>query len=717
MFPGQGAQYVSMGKDLYKSNILFKTILDECFQIVKSSTGKDLKSLLFENTNTEDAERELASTDITQPVLFIYEYALVKLFEQFGIRPKYLIGHSIGEYTAACIAGVFDMQTALKIVIKRGQLMSKMNPGSMIAVRTSIENLKSIDNTYFEIAADNAPEMCTISLNSQNVDKVIELLDKNEIQFIPLNTSHGFHSEAFDPILSEFEEFVDSLNPSTPVLPFISCLTGKFITDEQATTGAYWAQQLRHTVHFREGISTISSYEDVIFLEVGPNTHLSSLVKQNKDVENKKSIIATLGKADEVNEQLKIITALGNMFLLGTEIDFNMLQNEVVVRKISLPTYPFERIRHWIDFVPSMKQVEVENSFTMTTSKRDLQQVVPSGGNGLVDELKAILFELSGLTSDKLNEEVSFEENGLDSLFLVQFASHLEKKYKVKVEFRQLAIEYSTLKGLAKLLSEKSPYITKQAAPKKNGVATVIDNFVKFQPLGNKEPLIIVHGDNANKYGPELIGTERPFYGFLHIGSDGEKINFKSVDDMSEAYLEQLLIHKPKGPYYLGGYSFGGVLAYDMAVKLQKMGHEVPFLALIDTWIPLQKEPVVRYKNPILFVRKKLLGPTRRKIELLSKRYLCRGYILLHIPVPVKLRNFYILDKYHILSGKYSGEKFKGEVILFRATKNRSAHKYLGWDKLVDKINLVHVEGDHETIIEKKESFKEIHKVMEKYLN
>jgi len=350
MFPGQGAQYVSMGKDLYNSNKLFRQILDECFDIVKSETGEDIKTLLFESTNIEDADRKLASTEITQPVLFIIEYALAKIFEQFDIKPKYLIGHSIGEYTAACIAGVFDMETALKVVIKRGQLMQRMQVGNMMAVRTSVDKLKSLGNSYFEIAADNAPALCTISFKSENTEKVKTMLDNNDIQYIPLNTSHAFHSAAFDPILNEFSEFVNQFSLNAPVLPFISCLTGEFITKEQATSGTYWAQQLRNTVLFRHGISTISKNDDVIYLEIGPNTHLSSLVRQNKDVENKKAIIDTLGKPENVDERYRILSALGNMFNIGININFNTLQKDINPNKISLPTYPFERKRHWIDF-------------------------------------------------------------------------------------------------------------------------------------------------------------------------------------------------------------------------------------------------------------------------------------------------------------------------------------------------------------------------------
>ena len=168
MFPGQGAQYVTMGRGLYNSNSLFRQILDNCFEIMTKESGVDLKSILFETDNIQNAEKQLALTELTQPSLFIIEYALSKMFEELGIRPACLIGHSIGEYTAACIAGVFDVSTALKIVIKRGQLMQGMESGSMLAVSTGPENLKALKSSLFEIAAENSPSFCTISFRDAN---------------------------------------------------------------------------------------------------------------------------------------------------------------------------------------------------------------------------------------------------------------------------------------------------------------------------------------------------------------------------------------------------------------------------------------------------------------------------------------------------------------------------------------------------------------------
>jgi len=466
MFPGQGAQYMSMGKNLYYSNNLFRKLLDECFDIVKSEAGEDLKSILFESTNIDESEKRLASTEIAQPALFIIEYALARILLQFEIKPTYLIGHSIGEYTAACIAGVFDMATALKIVIERGKLMRSMPVGEMIAVRTSIEKLKSIDSSSFEIAADNSPSFCSISFKEENSKRVNAVLDENEIQFVPLNTSHAFHSADFDPILDEFSKYVEQFNLAPPKLPFISCLTGEFITTEQATSGSYWAQQLRNTVMFRKGITSIAENEDVIFLEVGPNTHLSSLVRRNKEVVNKKAIITTLGKADCIEDRYKVITALGNLYTIGININSDNFFKDIKPVKISLPAYPFERKRHWIDF-------ELSKDFEELNSTSKLLKGFSEINDGKIDEKVSTLENTDKVTTGVrdlkvfthteqiifniwseafMNKDISLMDNffeiGGDSLLAITVMSKIKSAFKVDLSLR-VFIDSPKIKDLA----------------------------------------------------------------------------------------------------------------------------------------------------------------------------------------------------------------------------------------------------------------------------
>ena len=462
MFPGQGAQYVKMGMDLYMGNKTFRDILEQCFKVFRNETNEDLKAVLFNDNHTEESDRRLASTELTQPALFIIEYALAKVLEQIDIKPDYLIGHSIGEYTAACLSGVFDLPSALKVVIKRAQLMRKMPSGNMMAVRAGIEKLKALSDSCFEIAADNASESCTISFKTEDIEKVKTLMEENKISYIPLNTSHAFHSAAFDPILSDFRDYVNQFNLKKPELPFISCLSGTFITDDQATSGAYWAQQLRNTVQFRQGVSEIAENDGTIFFEVGPNTHLSSLVRQNKDVTNKKLIIGTLEKANNTDERYKVLTALGSMYNAGFSINFEMLRQGNKFRKIGLPTYPFEKKSHWIEFTLSdiisvtdspLKKSD-KDTFPVddkTMHQTEIKDV--SGKDSNSDKIADIWKFLIGREDIGLDDD--FFEMGGQSLLALQVMNKIKEDLGLKITIKEF-LDNPTINKLNALWQKKS---------------------------------------------------------------------------------------------------------------------------------------------------------------------------------------------------------------------------------------------------------------------
>ena len=460
MYPGQGAQYHSMGRSLYDSNKLFRQILDECFEIVTSETGEDIKKILFQSNDLSACEERLAKTDLAQPALFIIEYALSKVFIQLGIKPDYLIGHSIGEYTAACIAGVFNLEDALKIVIKRGILMKSMPSGEMLSVQTSKSNVENIQSNLFEIAAENSDASCTISIKSGQSKTVIDLLDEHRINYIPLKVSHAFHSSDFDPILKEFGNYVNEFRLCSPNIPFISCLTGEFITDEQATTGEYWAMQLRNTVLFRKGINTICESGDVAFLEIGPNTHLSSLVMQNCKVENKRAIISTLGKPDKLNEDYKIIRAVGNLFNIGFGINLDSFYTGNMPGKVQIPPYKFDKKRCWIDF--SLNELIINNS----TSKQYIDKSELSEnketensdktlrqGETILDTLLRIWKTMFGI--DNITAHDNFFDIGGHSLLALQIITRIKEELHQNISLKTF-LENQTIIGLCSIIERTS---------------------------------------------------------------------------------------------------------------------------------------------------------------------------------------------------------------------------------------------------------------------
>jgi acyl transferase domain-containing protein/thioesterase domain-containing protein len=723
MFPGQGAQYVSMGKNLYETEPIFKEVADKCFEIYRQITAKDLKSVIFGQPG-EEAENMLAQTQYTQPALFIIEYATAQLFIHYGIKPNTCIGHSIGEYVAACVSGVFDVKTALSIVIKRGELMQGMPGGNMMAVKASAATLKNLPMGFFEVAASNSQTMSTISFQPENADKVKEILEQNGLTGIPLNTSHAFHSRSFDPILEEFQSYVDSFTKNMLQVPFISCLSGDYITKEQAKSGIYWAKQLRNTVLFSKGIEKLATSENVVFLEVGPNTHLSGLVRQNDSVKAKSMIIKSIGKPDHDAEQVRFYKSIGDLWLRGIHADFSQFYNGENPGFITLPEYPFEHKRYWIDYFPDKNFMNSQASNKTGNSVNEEIQKEKS----LKDLVKAILTELSGYQASEIKDDKNFEDFGFDSLFLARFAGALEQKFKCVIEFRKLVYEYPNINSITAYIETKSPVLKEAKQPVVVQKArTYMDNFTPFQPKGDKTPLIIVHGDDLNIHLPKHLGKQRPFLGYLHLSADGHKNPFKSVQEMAAHYVKQLLAYKPEGPFLLGGFSFGGILSFEMALQLEKSGHSVPYLFLMDSGT---SEARIRYDDKkaetiateapkiaqqvVYFFQKYYF-----KVYYKSIRSIRNAYFIFFKKLPVEQRRAYVYDIYTNLGRKYRiNGRFHGKLIVFRASENDSDLEYLGWDKYADHIlESVTLRGDHVTVLKNEDSLELIRKKIDFYLN
>jgi polyketide synthase PksJ len=442
LFPGQGAQFVNMGLSLYDEEPVFRTYLDKGFEIFERETGESLRSIVFPEN---DADNSLINqTRFTQPALFIVSYATAKLYEHYGILPDESIGHSIGEYVSACLADVFDYETALKIVIKRGQLMQTVPSGSMMAVRAEAEKLRGINNDSFEIAAINAPQSCTISFRSESLDKVKRVLSENSIDNLLLKTSHAFHSSQFDIILNEFENYVNQFELKTPKIPFISCLTGDYVDNVKVRTGKYWAAQLRNTVQFNKGIETIQDGTECVFIEAGPNTHLSGLTRQNKATSCKTRIINSIGNSESGNTYESFLISLGNMWTAGLSPDFSRFYEDITPSKVKLPGYVFEKKRFWIDIDRDKLKGEYESGnysdpvceIKTNTSEPEFVSNV-CANSSLSDTEKRILdIWIQSLGSNDIELTDNFFDLGADSLKAITVISKIKATFKVDLPLR-----------------------------------------------------------------------------------------------------------------------------------------------------------------------------------------------------------------------------------------------------------------------------------------
>ncbi len=348
MFPGQGAQQVNMGLELYRAEAVFREAIDHCAEILLPVLGLDLRHVLYPAPHQEkDAQDLLAETRVTQPALFAFEFALAQLWMSWGIKPAAMIGHSLGEYVAACFAGVFTLEDALALVVQRGRLMQKMPRGAMVAVPMPEEELRPILPATLSLAGVNAPAQCVVSGPAEEVDA---FLAASKIRGTLLATSHAFHSSMMEPILGPFAESVAGVKRSAPTIPFISNLTGTWISAGEAADPQYWAKHLRHTVRFADGIRELLKNEPSILLEVGPGTTLGSLARLQAGSAEGREIISSLGSArEQLPEVASLLTALGRIWLRGVEVDWTGFRAGERRRRISLPTYPFQRERYWIE--------------------------------------------------------------------------------------------------------------------------------------------------------------------------------------------------------------------------------------------------------------------------------------------------------------------------------------------------------------------------------
>lgn len=350
MFPGQGAQYVNMARDLYEQEPIFRAQVDRCANQLQPRLNLDLRQVLYPPpAQIDQARQQLQQTAITQPALFTIEYALAQLWLSWGIHPQGLIGHSIGEYVAACLAGVFSWEDALTLVAIRGQLMQQLPAGAMLSVTLAAEQVEPLLPPDLSIAVINEPARCVVSGPKRAIATWHNQLTTQGTESRILHTSHAFHSAMMDPILAEFARQVQTVSPQPPTLPFVSNVTGNWITATQAIDPHYWSQHLRAPVQFARGLAQCLQAPEQILLEVGPGRTLTTFAKRHPDHCATHRVCTSLRHPQETGSDLSfLLKALGQLWLTGVEVDWSRVYGDHPGQRIPLPTYPFQRQHFWI---------------------------------------------------------------------------------------------------------------------------------------------------------------------------------------------------------------------------------------------------------------------------------------------------------------------------------------------------------------------------------
>ncbi|HZF12188.1 MAG TPA: amino acid adenylation domain-containing protein, partial [Thermoanaerobaculia bacterium] len=351
LFPGQGAQHPGMAAELYATEPVFRAEVDCGAEILRPRLGLDLRQVLAP-TNGGDpqaAAERLAQTALAQPALFVVEHALARLWMAWGIRPQAMLGHSVGEYVAACLAGVFSFEDALRLVAERGRLMQEMPAGSMLAVPLAEAAVRPLLGGL-SLAAVNGPAMCVVSGEADEVEALAVRLTEEGKEVRRLHTSHAFHSAAMEPMLESFSAAFAGLRLGAPEIPFVSNLTGRWIRPAEATSPHYWVRHLRETVRFSAGLEALFARPGAVFLEVGPGQALTTLVRQHPKRPSVPSVLASLPKpGDGRPADAALLRTLGQLWLSGVEVDWAGFYAQERRRRVPLPTYPFERQRYWVE--------------------------------------------------------------------------------------------------------------------------------------------------------------------------------------------------------------------------------------------------------------------------------------------------------------------------------------------------------------------------------
>ncbi|WP_322705377.1 aminotransferase class III-fold pyridoxal phosphate-dependent enzyme [Nostoc sp. DedQUE04] len=500
MFPGQGSQYVNMGLNLYNHEPVFQEAVDECAEMLKPLLGKDLREIIYPApSERETAAISLRQTCFTQPALFVIEYALAQLWQSWGVKPQAMIGHSIGEFVAACIAGVFTLEDALMLVATRGRLMWELPPGAMLSVRLPAKEVEPRLSAELAIAAINGPSLCVVSGPTEAIASLQKQLESEEVVCRHLHTSHAFHSPMMDSIIAPFAEVVGKVKLSPPQIPFVSTVTADWITAQQATDPMYWATHLRQTVRFAEGVQTLWQQPERLLLEVGPRITTTTLARQQaKDIKQQIAIPSLGDNAENEAEWTALLKAVGQLWLAGVSIDWSNFYQRETRQRIPLPTYPFERQRFWIDPPPHPNRAAtpklpnpqlLEKTQFMTTSPQ--QKLIPL--------LKEIIEETSGLEIASVDDSITFLEMGLDSLSLTQVGLALKKKFQVKVTLRQLLEIYPNLGTLADFINSALSPKTLSALGLTETVADIIPEAPLPEPVAvTTSPTLVVHEVHTN---------------------------------------------------------------------------------------------------------------------------------------------------------------------------------------------------------------------------
>jgi amino acid adenylation domain-containing protein len=483
MFPGGGAQYPDMGRDLYGSEPVFREAVERCLRLLAERSDADFAGLMFPDEESAAGALELERPSRALPALFAIEYALACLWRHWGIEPTAMIGHSAGEYAAACLAGVLSLESALDLLLLRGRLFETLAPGAMLSAALPEEELTSIGIEELSIAAVNEPSRCVVSGPVEAIARMEQELAARQVEARRLHIAVAAHSQMLEPILDSFRDFLAGVELRAPRIPYVSNLTGTWIRDDQATSPDYWVQHLRQTVRFSAGVDTLLAEGDRTFVEVGPGQTLSSFVRSKVADGGAARVVPSLRHPlEKTPDPAFLYQSLGRLWMAGAEVDWQRFHGDEARARVGLPAYPFERERFWVepcarpaageatrlaDPAPEAAPRESSAPAPASSPVPDAVSAAPAAGRRqrILETLKSVVRDLSGMDPARIDVHATFLELGFESLFLTQASAAFRGALDVEITLRQLIEETPSLDSLAAYIDARLPADAAALAP------------------------------------------------------------------------------------------------------------------------------------------------------------------------------------------------------------------------------------------------------------
>ncbi|MEO4052783.1 amino acid adenylation domain-containing protein [Solibacillus sp. CAU 1738] len=462
LFTGQGSIYKNIGKTLYEKSSVFKKALDQCNEKFYKILNTNILDIIYGEEDNNFVNKAIYS----QPIIFSIEYALTKFWESLGIKAKTVIGHSIGEFAAACYAGILNLDDAIVMIAHRSMLMDTLNiDGKMVGVLTSEEVAREaiIESGCKNVstAAINAPENVTISGLSQEVDKVIEIIQTKQRVFVDeLNITHPFHSSLMKDFVNIYKEKIKNVNFSDNKVTFISSITGKQENKDTFGNATYWSEHLSNTVNFYKAIETAKDLESNIFIEIGGDATLCGLA--NQCIDGEELFLPSLRK--DFNEYKQLLDSISQLYLHGVQIDWKCFYKDYNHVKVTLPNYPFQRKKYWIDLNENKKNnnkdFTFENPVKIDKTNKPIKNNLSKSTISLDDielEIKNTINIIAGLKVEEINSEDNLFSLGFDSLLLLNFKKHIDDKYKLDISINEFLLTLNTVGLIAEYIYINMP--------------------------------------------------------------------------------------------------------------------------------------------------------------------------------------------------------------------------------------------------------------------